>query len=242
MDVIEAPQLSGPQALGHWYYDAKFRLLKHHLATIPSLDKESRLADVGCGVGILMTMLEREGIFYPGSMTGVDPAYTAPAIAQGGSSQILPGWPENQPFNIALLMDVLEHVADDEALLNDVASHLAPNGNIFVTVPAFSWLWSAHDRFLGHHRRYTIKTLGALVARVGALRIRSLHYYYASIFPVAAPWRVARRSDNGADCSDLARVSPWINKALLFASSLELKLAARNRLGGLSVVALCEKV
>jgi trans-aconitate methyltransferase len=242
MDVVEAAQLSTTQALGHWYYDAKFQLLKHHLGRIPSLDKESRLADVGCGLGILMTMLEREGLFYPGSMTGIDPAYEAPATALGGTAEILPEWQEDQLFDIALLMDVLEHVADDEALLRDVTSHLAPSGKIFITVPAFSWLWSAHDRFLGHHRRYRISTLGTLIARMGNLRICSMHYFYASIFPVAASWRVVRRSENASDCSDLMQVSPWINKALLFASSLELKLAAWNRLAGLSVVAVCEKI
>ena len=36
---------------------------------------------------------------------------------------------------------------------------MRPGTPVFITVPAFSFLWSAHDVFLDHRRRYTSKML-----------------------------------------------------------------------------------
>ena len=67
-----------------------------------------------------------------------------------------------------LLMDVLEHVADDCGLLHDAIAGSAPGSRVIVTVPAFGWLWSGHDVFLGHHRRYTLTGVEAAAAQGGA--------------------------------------------------------------------------
>ena len=56
---------------------------------------------------------------------------------------------------VILLMDVLEHVDDDVGLLRAYAEPARPGTRFIVSVPAFSWLWSAHDEFLEHRRRYT---------------------------------------------------------------------------------------
>ena len=52
-------------------------------------------------------------------------------------------------MDVALLMDVLEHTPDDLAVLRETAGHVEQGGHVFITVPAFSWLRSMHDRFLG---------------------------------------------------------------------------------------------
>ncbi|MCU1504911.1 MAG: Methyltransferase type 12 [Ilumatobacteraceae bacterium] len=58
-------------------------------------------------------------------------------------------------FDLVLLLDVLEHVADDDALLRDeVVPLLADDGTLLVSVPAHPALFGAHDSFLHHHRRY----------------------------------------------------------------------------------------
>ena len=59
--------------------------------------------------------------------------------------------------DLVLAMDVIEHVEDDAALISAYCD-LAPRGTRFIiSVPAFNFLWSAHDIFLEHHRRYTLR-------------------------------------------------------------------------------------
>src|SRR3546814_5651478 len=72
-------------------------------------------------------------------------------------------------------MDVLEHGEDDAGLLRTYLDKAPPQAQATITVPAFQVLWSHHDVFLEHHRRYTLKTLSRLVERAGAVPLR-MHY------------------------------------------------------------------
>lgn len=242
MDVLEREQLAPQRALEHWYYQAKFKLLIEALTSVGCLQSETRIADVGCGIGLFLTFLEQTGYAKPEQLLGIDPAYTTATNAIGGGAQIFPTWPKDEAVDLALLMDVLEHTPDDLAVLREAADHVQCGGYVFITVPAFSWLYSAHDRFLGHFRRYTARSLESVIRKCGALEVVHLHYYYASILPLAVPWRLARRSGSVRACSDLKELPGWLNALLRMVTRAELKVAPRNRLAGLSVVALCRKV
>ena len=59
-------------------------------------------------------------------------------------------------FDIVILLDVLEHIDDDLTFLkNDVVPRLKPESHIVISVPAQPSLFTSHDTFLGHYRRYT---------------------------------------------------------------------------------------
>ena len=188
-----------------------------------------------------MTLLEKTGRVLPAQLLGIDSAYSAPATASGGRATILPAWPGGATVDAALLMDVLEHTPDDLAVLRDTAARVEKDGHVFITVPAFSWMFSAHDRFLGHYRRYTLNGLRSLIRECGDLEIVASHYFYAGIFPAAVLWRLARKSRGARICSDLRELPRWLNALLRALSRVELRWAARNRVAGLSVVALCRK-
>ena len=241
MDVLEREQLTSQQALGHWYYEAKFQLLLTRLRDAGCLRPDARIADVGCGMGLFMTLLERSGCVRPEQMFGIDPAHPQPTRAVEGHAAILPDWPDDNAVDVALLMDVLEHTPDDLAVLRQTADHVREGGHVFITVPAFGWLRSTHDRFLGHFRRYSCDGLRSLIGRCPELEIVDLHYFYASILPAAVPVRLARRGKQ-ARGSDLKIPPPWLNGLLKWITRVELKLASRNRAAGLTAVALCRKV
>ena len=241
MDVLEREQLTSRQALGHWYYQAKFELLMARLRRVGGLRPDTRIADVGCGMGLFMTLLERSGGVRPEQIVGIDPAHRQPTVAVDGRATILPDWPDEGSVDVALLMDVLEHTPDDVAVLRGTAGRVRDGGHVFITVPAFSWLRSTHDRFLGHFRRYSCPSLRAVIDRCPDLEIVDLHYFYASILPAAVPVRLARRNRPAAG-SDMKLLPGWLNTLLRWVSRAELALASKNRVAGLSVVALCRKV
>ena len=64
--------------------------------------------------------------------------------------------------DVILYCDVLEHIEDDRAELEIAAAKLQPGGRIVVLSPAHQWLYSSFDRAIGHHRRYTARTLQRL--------------------------------------------------------------------------------
>ncbi|MCL2585687.1 MAG: class I SAM-dependent methyltransferase [Streptosporangiales bacterium] len=70
-------------------------------------------------------------------------------------------------FDSAVLINVLEHIKDDDGALLDLAAALKPGGRLILWVPAFQLLYSDWDRQIGHYRRYRKGALRAQLTRAG---------------------------------------------------------------------------
>jgi SAM-dependent methyltransferase len=80
------------------------------------------------------------------------------------------GLPKGLAFDAAdsvLCLNVLEHIADDNAALNAIYDALAPGGRLFLLVPAHRWLYGSIDRDVRHERRYEKRALNELLERHG---------------------------------------------------------------------------
>jgi len=62
-------------------------------------------------------------------------------------------------FDTVLLVNVLEHVANEHATLNNIYNSLQKGGRIVVLVPQFPALYGSFDELVGHRERYTEKKL-----------------------------------------------------------------------------------
>jgi hypothetical protein len=133
-------------------------------------------------------------------------------------------------------MDVLEHIADDKTALLEWVKNLKSTGKILITVPAFKALWSYHDEFLGHERRYTKKELLS-VAKICGLRPVFINYSFSYLFPIVFLVR-AFSSENNHN-TDLILPHPIINKFLTIIGKLEAKLGG-FALFGTSVIGIFE--
>lgn len=232
MDLKELDQLSGPPE-EHWYYAAKFDLL----ASAIKSSGAKRILDVGAGSGVFSRLLLER--------TDCQEAVCVDTAYDGDRDEIVNGKPmrfrrsnEERDFDIVLLMDVLEHVDDDVKLLKTVADTVRSGTHFFITVPAFQFLWSAHDVFLDHRRRYTAETLKATIERSG-LTSRSVRYFYALIFPLVVLLRLLRRKRDPNKGSDLRPAPAGIGAMVQAALKLErIIIYPVNRVAGLSVVAL----
>lgn len=74
-----------------------------------------------------------------------------------------------------VMLNVLEHIADDVAALRSAAGLVRPGGAVVVFVPAFPAAMSRFDRLIGHYRRYTRRSLHAALD-AAELDIQRLHY------------------------------------------------------------------
>jgi hypothetical protein len=143
---------------------------------------------------------------------------------------------------VVLLMDVLEHVDDDVGLLKEYIEKV-PSGCLFlITVPAFQCLWSHHDVFLDHKRRYTLRQLEKTIQKAG-LRLHKSVYYFGFVFPLAAFLRFLERFRlKVSPQSQLKRHHFLVNYILKMVCSLERHFMAKNRLAGLTVFCLAQKI
>jgi len=71
--------------------------------------------------------------------------------------------PANERFDAILYIDVLEHIERDADEVKFASAHLAPGSVLLILSPAHQWLYSEFDQAIGHHRRYTRRTLSAII-------------------------------------------------------------------------------
>jgi len=123
--------------------------------------------------------------------------------------------------------DVLEHLETPEELLAEAFRVLAPGGRIYITVPAFSSLWSHEDEYAHHERRYTAGSLQALLTRTG-FRSEYLSYYFmVLVIPIALlrciPYRLGLvKKKSGTEAAD-HRSDGLLSKLIQMALDFELK-------------------
>lgn len=82
------------------------------------------------------------------------------------------------------MFDVLEHIERDVECLRHLYNYLQPQGFIYLTVPAYSFLWSDEDIKAGHFRRYTMKSLKEKLKFVGFEIVYSTYIFQYLILPI----------------------------------------------------------
>ena len=237
MDLKEQEAI-GDQIDSHWYYTSKAQMMADHIRRLTGGVPVKRVMDVGAGAGWFSRWMLREGLAE--TAVCVDPGYDRDwEELEAGRRLIFQRMPDGQGADLVLMMDVLEHVPDDAALLSEYLDVVAPGTPIFINIPAFPFLWSGHDVYLEHYRRYTLSRLKQTIGNAGA-QADVMHYYFGAIFPAAAAVRLARRG-NQATQSDMGAVPGPVNAALKMICGAERRIMRINRLAGLSAVALCRR-
>jgi SAM-dependent methyltransferase len=226
----------------HWWYRARRDVLAALIRRRIRLPERARVLEIGCGTGHNLGMLEGFGRV---DAVEIDPA--ARAVASQRLGRPVGGAPlptldgvEDGAYDLVALLDVLEHVDEDKAALESIARKLRPGGRILITVPAHPWMWSAHDIVNHHKRRYTRKTLRAVVAAAG-LRLETLRWFNSLLFPLAAAARLAGRITGKKDSDDTLPPRP-VNS--LFEGIFRLERYALGRLPmppGVSLVAIVSR-
>tara|TARA_R110002049_G_scaffold10127_3_gene50468 strand:+ start:179647 stop:180405 length:759 start_codon:yes stop_codon:yes gene_type:complete len=124
--------------------------------------------------------------------------------------------------DLVLALDVLEHVPDELAL-QEAYRILRPGGTMLVAVPAYQWLWSYRDVDAGHRRRYSKRSVRALIEG-GGLTIKRIRWYQCLLFPIVVMARLLGK--RGSRMRNLEDNPPGpISRLLLSVNLLEVKLA-----------------
>jgi SAM-dependent methyltransferase len=159
-------------------------------------DLRGSILEVGAGHG---TMTRRfRDLEAVTAVTAVEPSARAARLLQerfdrDPSVIVIEGYledvPHREPFDAAVLVNVLEHIEDDGDALKALYKRLSPGGVLALFVPAHEALYSRFDREIGHWRRYRRPTLiEALV--VAGFDVGDVRYVNA---PGALAWFVTTR-------------------------------------------------
>ena len=187
----------------HWWYRARREILAALIEREIQLPESARILEIGCGTGHNFGMLGRfgrvDGIEIDGAARAIASSRLGHAVGDAPLPDLL-GVPERH-YDLVALLDVLEHIDDDRAALASIARKLKPGGRILITVPAFPWMWSAHDVVNHHHRRYTRRALKTAIADAG-LKVEFLSWFNSLLFPLAAAARLAGRLAGKEDSDD----------------------------------------
>jgi len=232
----------------HWWFVALRRdirrALQRHAVTIAG----SRWLDAGSGTGGLLANL-RDGA--PAFRVGLDASLQGILLAGSrrladlvaGSVGAVP-FP-SAAFGLITSIDVLCHRDVEEApALSEMHRCLQPGGLLILQVPAFSWLFGAHDRAVWTNRRFRRGEVERLLEQAG-FRVRESFYRMSLLFPAAVLRRLWTRRRGKVENvrSDVRSASAVENALFGCAARLESALAALGaRLPfGLSVFCVAEK-
>ncbi len=147
-----------------------------------------KVLNAGCGSGELSLLLAAEGH----TVVGIDPEPEYIQLARSRAAKNFPdstftvssieGYRGPGNFDAVVSTDVLEHIEDDHAAFNRLASLVRPGGLLLIAVPAGQWLFGYHDEQLGHFRRYSAATLRQLVS--DTCRVQRVRYFGCTLIPV----------------------------------------------------------
>jgi SAM-dependent methyltransferase len=204
----------------HWWFIGRRKIVGQVLDRL-ALPQESMLLEVGCGSGGNLPLLSRYGKVYAMEIDKTALAYAMNrrigTIAPGRLPEIIP-FPEIQ-FDLMLMTDVLEHIAEDTLSLENLRRRLKPGGYLLLTVPAFQALWSRHDQLHHHQRRYRRDRLRDIVVKAG-YEVVLASYINTFLFPAIAGLRLLQKLLQKEGGSDLwmppAMVNRWL--ATIFGS------------------------
>jgi SAM-dependent methyltransferase len=227
----------------HWWFVGT----RDILFSVVHRDMTNRapILDVGCGSGLLMKRFEDVGRVF-----GVDNSRESLDHCRGiGFSRLSQASAEALPFKSAafdfvIAADMLEHCEDDEAVLREMHRVTASGGTFLASVPAYNFLWSAHDVALHHKRRYS---RGELIRKVkaGGYTVNRASYFNSVLFPPLAVSRLTlgklREYSTGRRIKYYENLR-FLNAALLGVMRVERWLLARCNLPfGLSILLLASK-
>jgi 2-polyprenyl-3-methyl-5-hydroxy-6-metoxy-1,4-benzoquinol methylase len=202
------------------------------------------IVDVGCGAGGMLEPLSRYG-----RVTGID---SSPELVEfcheRGFPNVLVGSAYELPVDSAsvdliTLFDTIEHVPDDARVLRECRRALAPGGIVFISTPAYQFLYANNDRVAHHERRYTARALRCELIAAGLAPVK-ITYFNTLLFPAILPAvlakKLAERISDPGDRTNLSHtMNPALNRLLATTMGSERHLLARLSMPfGHSIIAI----
>jgi len=174
----------------HWYFKARNNIIMNYVKSLLPTDKKLSILNVGVATGRTSELLEEYG-----SVTSVEYDETCYNFLEEKlpnlkleRGTILDLHYEDNQYDVVCAFDVIEHVKDDSLAVSELNRVCKEGGLVFVTVPAYMFLWSNHDVINMHYRRYKKKQLSNLFNGFDGNLIH-ISYYNFFLLPLVTFYR-----------------------------------------------------
>ena len=180
--------LSKTDALNEWVYQSIQPYLK------------GEILEIGSGIGNISKFLIRDN--YSVTLSDYNPEYCQILKKNYGHLPNIKGIEQinlqndsyqddyflmKESFDTIFLLNVIEHIKDDEKAVTICKFLLKKGGNLIMLAPSYSFLYCRMDKELGHFRRYTLSKLAALCSNAG---LNVIHKQYFNVLGIAG-WLVS---------------------------------------------------
>lgn len=228
----------------HWWFVGRREIIRNEISKL-NLENNSSILEVGAGTGGNLQLLSEFGNVVAIEMNEF--AFKLAKEKKPYNVQYRLGkFPENpnlvkdEKFDLICMFDVIEHIPSAMESLKILSSCLNEKGRILLTVPAYNWLWSAHDDFNHHVKRYTRKSLESLVEDSELAIIRSTYFNFL-LFPFAILDRLKIIILKRNSYSGINLPKKFLNNILISVFSFERKILKFTNLPfGLSLMAVVQ--
>jgi len=187
--------------------------------------KAERIMEIGVGTGFVMRAIDQA--FPDAKLYGSDihVAGLQFAAARLGDRVDLMQMdarriPFREHFDVVCACDVLEHIQDDEAVLDEIRRSLRQGGGVVFTVPQHMFLWGPADEAAFHERRYATKELAAKV-RAAGFEVTFKTSFISILLPLLWVSRWRSRKSGKYDMARELAIPPVLNRCLGGISAIE---------------------
>ncbi len=169
----------------YWWFLARRQIISDVIKKTVQIDKNEYILDVGCGTCGMAEYLSKDFNVVAIDTSELALEYCKKRGIQHSFLSTLENFPKNQ-YNIKAItiLDVIEHIEDDNAILDQLYQALPIDGYLVASVPAYQFLWSFHDEVHKHYRRYNLINFKKLIQNAG-FQIQFATYFNTFLFPVA---------------------------------------------------------
>lgn len=137
------------------------------------------ILEIGCGIGNITRFLRRSGPVLATDISA-EAVGTLRNRIDGVRARVadlsVAGTDLGERFGAVVMLNVLEHIADEATVLDRIRAHLEPGGRFVCLVPAHPWMFSRMDRAAGHYRRYSDPRFRRTLERNGFRVRRMIHF------------------------------------------------------------------
>lgn len=213
---------------GHFWFEPRNTLIAG-LAMQHFPEARSYL-EVGCGTGFVLEPFVKSGRYARIVGSELHPSGLRVARQRWGHAV---EWlqldaraiPARGAFDLVGAYDVIEHIAEDELVLREIAAALRPAGGVILSVPQHPFLWSDADDAAKHVRRYRMGELEAKVNAAGLTVVASTSFMSLPL-PLMLTSRFLRGRSGSARVAEVeVRPPRLVNSVLRSILTLEVKVA-----------------
>jgi 2-polyprenyl-3-methyl-5-hydroxy-6-metoxy-1,4-benzoquinol methylase len=194
---------------------------------------KGKILEIGAGIGNFAKWAKESAVEY--HVSDNDPRFVEELSKEFSHAvcwDLFTPYPNNETFDTVVILNVVEHLEDDEEALRRLHARLNPGGHLIVMVPAMNFLYGSLDRAFGHYRRYTKKSISRVIQQAG-FKLQKMEY--VNVVGMAG-WFVYGRIMKSRNlpqqlCSRFHLVLPFLKLEKPIASFM-----------GLSVIAIARKI